>query len=222
MDRIQKFFAAGIAAVALTAAAADAAPITDGTLDIADGYGAPVKVYTDNWIDGASAAGGTNQVSTYFSYDATKVYGAIHLDSGTAAFGGANVYFYSGSANTNLDTNLPGTYGDGNDVIAEGANGWGFSLSAAPWKTPSVAYSPSTVNYVFNGTDTVEFSIDRSLLGNYDSYRYGGQLFAYEFHTGGDRVDGAIVAVPEPTGVALIGLGAGALLLRRRSRARVA
>lgn len=202
-----------VATAAVTAQAATAT--VDGVLNVSDGYGAPVKVYNDNWIDGVSAAGGTNVVSTYFTFDANYVYGAVTLDSGAAAFPGANIYFYSGSANTNTITNTPGTYGNGDDVIAEGANGWGFTLNASPWTTGPTPYNPATVNYVYNGSNTVEFSINRALLGSYDSFRYGGQLFAYEFHTGGDRIDGAIVAVPEPTTLAAIA-GASMLGLRRR------
>jgi hypothetical protein len=46
-------------------------------------------------------------------------------------------------------------------------------------------------------------------------------LFAYEFHTGGDVVEGAIAAVPEPSSLGLVGL-AGLALLARRSRRRIA
>lgn len=215
MHNALKLFAAAL--VAATAAVSNAAPVIDGTLNVADGYGAPVKVYAANHLDG-SQTGETNVVSTYFAFDASKVYGAIHLDSGNKAFEGANVYFYSSGLNTNNQTGLPGVYGDGNDVLAEGANGWGFALPVPPYKLGNNSYSPSTVNYVYNGSDTVEFSIDRGILGDYDSFRYGGQLFAYEFHTGGDVVDGAIVAVPEPTTLAALG-AASFLGLGRRRRA---
>jgi hypothetical protein len=205
--------------VLATAAAASAAPVIDGTLDAADGYGAPVKTYADNYINGSDASGGTNVVSTYFAFDDSKVYGAVKLDSGAAAFPGANIYVYSSSPNTNKVTGQPGVYGSGDDFILEGANGWREALGAAPWGNASQPYNASTIQYLFNGSDTVEFSIARSMLGDYDSFRYGGQLFAYEFHTGGDRVDGAIVAVPEPATLAAIAGGALLLLGRRRRRA---
>ena len=209
---------ASIVALASVASLASAAPVIDGTLTGADGYGVPVKVYagTDNYVNGNDASGGTNVVSQYFTFDDNYVYGAIHLDSGPSS-GFANVYFYSGSANTNTATGMPGSYGDGNDIIAEGTNGWGFA-TAAGGITPEVPYNAATVNYVTNGIDTAEFSIARSLLGTYSSFRYGGQLFAYEFHTGGDRVDGPIVFVPEPTTLAAIAGGAILLLGRRRRR----
>lgn len=170
----------------------------DGVID--SGYGAPVKVYTDQYVNGTDASGGVNTVSTYFTYDDNFVYAAAHLDSGTAAFAGANFYIYSGSANNLYGTGTPGTYGDGNDILAEGQSTWGYGQPTPPYKVGSFAYDPATVNYVYNAaTQTAEISIARSLLGNYDSFRFGGQLFAYEFHTGGDRVDGAIVSVGDAT-----------------------
>jgi hypothetical protein len=189
----------------------------DGTITAGDGYGAPVKTYVDQYVNGNDATSGLNTVSSYFTFDASKVYGAIHFDSGAGSpFPGSNVYFYSSTANTNNVTGLPGTYGDGNDIIAEGANGWGYADPSGITGGIHFPYSPATVDYTFNGTDTVEFSIARSLLGDYNSFRYGGQLFAYEFHTGsGDRQPGALVAVPEPTTLAAIG-GAASLLRRRR------
>jgi MYXO-CTERM domain-containing protein len=184
------------ATLAAAAASAQAVPTINGSIDVADGYGAPVKTYVDQYVNGSDASSGLNTVSTYFTFDATKVYGAIHFDSGAASpFPGSNVYMYSSTANTSLSTGLPGTYGDLNDIIAEGANGWGYASPSGIIGGIHYSYSPATVDYISNGTDTVEFSIARSLLGDYDSFRYGGQLFAYEFHTGsGDRQPGALLA----------------------------
>jgi hypothetical protein len=214
-------FAAASLTTVLMAAVAQAAPVLDGSLDAADGYGAAVKTYTDNYVNGSDATGGTNVVSTYFTFDSSYVYGAVKLESGPAAFLGANIYVYSSTQSTNQDSNTPGVYGDGNDVILAGSSGYQFTVNGPPWATAITSYSPGTATYVFNGTDTIEFSINRSLLGNYDQFRFGGQLFAYEFHTGGDRVDGPLVSVvPEPTAVAVASLAAAGLLLRRRRATR--
>src|SRR5262249_54211452 len=98
-------------------------------------------------------------------------------------------------------------------------NGWGYATPSGIAGGIHYAYSPATVNYIYNGSDTVEFSIARSILGDYDSFRFGGQLFGYEFHTGGDRVPGAVVAVPETASLGLLARGAAGLFVARRRRA---
>lgn len=209
----------GAAVVAALASAASAGSIVvDGTISGTDAsaLGAAVKTY--------SQTGPTSTVSSYFTYDNAFVYGAIHLDSGTSAFPGSNVYVYSSTANHLYGSGTAGSYGDGNDVLIEGANGWGYGDSAGLIGGIHYTYAAGTVNYAFNGTDTVEFSIARSLLGNYDSFRFGGQLFNYEFHLGGtDAGAGALVSVAAasvPTPAALVSAPAllGLVALRRKRR----
>src|SRR6185437_9446054 len=129
----------------------------------------------------------------------------------------ANIYVYSSGPSTDLGTSTPGTYGDGNDVLIEGTNQWGYGQPTGFIAGSQTSLNSSTnagvtsgssggVSVAYNAaTLTEEFSISKALLGNYDVLRFGGQLFAYEFDTGSaDRVPGALVpesatATPEPT-----------------------
>lgn len=133
----------------------------------------------------------------------------------------------------NIDPTLVGGHVSFNPVtLATGLTGW-HTLSVS--STFVNGSDNDQVNYYLDGnlvgsTGTWEeyYRLDTEQAGN------GNQLFASDrllFRTGGAAVAGAAgfhfdnvslaTAVPEPTGIALLGLGAGALLLqRRRPRAR--
>jgi hypothetical protein len=214
-----------VVALGLAGRPASAAPVLDGVLSPGE-WGSPIWS-VQPYVNGTDATGGVQDVKLYWQFDATKVYGAVVGDpTQPSAFTPANIYLYSSTANTNLNTNTPGTYGDNDDVLIEGNQQWGFGHPSAPFLTNAQTlvlsgnvYSAAGVSLSYNAsTLTEEFSIDRSILGNYDSFRFGGQLYAYEFNTGsGDRQPGAIAAVPEPSGLGLLGV-VGLGLLRRRRR----
>lgn len=186
------------------------------------------------YVNGSDASGGTQNVAMYWTTDANYVYGAVVGDTSLPSEPFANIYVYSASASTNLITNQPGTYGDGDDVLIEGINDWGWGHPDSPYLTNEQFFgSPTTsgsfqivseggVSVAFDATDKIEqFQISKSLLGEYDQFRYGGQLFAYEFVEGGTRINAPLVPsgdVPEPSSLALVGGGllSAFLALRRR------
>ena len=207
----------GLLSAGVVGAATVTTPYGVATLD---------ATYTDV---GAGAGSVTNVVDTYWGFNSTNVYGEIQLVSGSPVFSGANVYVYSAEESTYIGSTPsvgglvagdPGVYGDGNDVIINGTNGnWGFSLSSSPWEGATQSFSSSTVQYSYSdtsGTPTVQFSINRSLLGDYNGFVYGGQLFDYTFHTPGVFAS----VTPIPASGLLAGVGAltliGGLALRRR------
>jgi hypothetical protein len=188
------------------------------------------------WVNGSSALGGTQNVQLYWATDATNVYGAVvgDLSQNYAPF--ANIYVYSSGPSTDLGTSTPGTYGDGDDVLIEGTNQWGYANPSGfiPGTQTSLGSTTNAgvtsgssggVSVAYNAaTLTEEFSISKALLGNYDVLRFGGQLFAYEFDTGStDRVPGALVpesltATPEPTTWMMMAGSLFALLLIGKPR----
>jgi hypothetical protein len=223
-----------MACLLMTAAVATADVTVDGKFTAGE-WGAPVK-HVSPYLNGVS--GVQQSVDLYWWTDANRVYGAIVGDPTLpSAFPTANVYVYSSGLSTRPD-HTTGTYGDGDDVIIESGSVWHFSLNGPPWAGPSHPLTLATTGSITVGTDpsvtlaydtanlVTEFSIDRSLLGTYDQFRYGGQLYAYEFNTGGDREEGPMVPssvapVPEPATVVLFGtLLAGAFGLTRARRKR--
>jgi hypothetical protein len=216
---VRTFF---LLAAALFSSVMAAAPIVDGVVQPGE-YGPAVGHYTP-LVTGVLR----QDVYTYFYADTQYFYGAIVADTSKPInFNGANIYLYSSGANG-------GVYGDGDDVIVEGLTSWKFSLNVWPWGTspqPLGTVTPlgPNIEYVSDGDVSVarnlssyvtEFKMDRALLGNYSTLRYGGQFYSYEFHRGSDNAQpGAIVsteAVPEPASTSLIAIGLGALLIGRR------
>ena len=202
-----------------------AGPILDGAVSAGE-YSFVTTLHP--YVDGTDASGGVQNVSLYWTTDANYVYGAVVGDLSQPFQNFANIYVYSSGASTAVGTGTPGTYGDGNDVIIETTTDWGFANPSGIIPATRQIFTPSTVGSVTtaslggvsvaynSATLTDEFQISKSLLGNYDVLRFGGQLFAYEFNTGsGDRVPGALVAesaaaTPEPSTWFLI---AGSFLL---------
>jgi hypothetical protein len=188
------------------------------------------------WVNGSNASGGTQNVKLYWSTDATNVYGAVVGDLSQSAEPFANIYVYSSDTSTDLDTNAPGVYGDGNDILIEGTNQWGYGQPTGFIPGTETSLGSSTAGGVTTGSSggvsvaynatalTEEFSISKTLLGNNNVLRFGGQLFAYEFDRGsGDRVPGALVpeslgATPEPTTWMMMAGSLFALLLIGKSR----
>jgi hypothetical protein len=217
-----------LVAIGLSTVSASATPTIDGVISPGE-WGAPVGELAP-WVNGNDATSGTQDVKLYWSVDATNVYGAVVGNTSDPSEPFANVYLYSSTASTNLTTNTPGTYGDGDDILMESANDWGFGgpsgFIAPPTNFTEVGatdvYTSGGITVAFNpSTLTEEFSIPRSLVGNYDQLRFGGQLWTYEFDTGStDRVPGVLVALPEPSSLALVAFGGVALLKRRRRASR--
>jgi hypothetical protein len=188
------------------------------------------------WVNGTNAIGGTQNVKLYWSTDANNVYGAVVGDLSQNSEPFANIYVYSSGPSTDLGTNTSGVYGDGNDILIEGTNQWGYAQPTGFIPGTQTSLNSSTAGGVTSGasggvavaysasTLTEEFSISKSLLGNYDVLRFGGQLFSYEFDTGSDdRVPGALVpeslvASPEPTTWMMMTGALFALALIGRSR----
>jgi hypothetical protein len=190
-----------------------AGPITDGVVNPGEyNYITTLSPY----VNGTDGSGGVQNVSLYWATDSSYVYGAVvgDLSQPSAEPPFANVYVYSSGASTNLNTSAPGVYGDGDDILIESANDWGFGGPSGFNPGTEQLFTQSTSGGVTTGasdgitvafdaaTLTEEFAIPKALLGNYDVLRFGGQLFAYEFDTGSsDRVPGALVAetFPAPT-----------------------
>lgn len=188
------------------------------------------------WVNGSNPSGGTQNVKLYWQTDANNVYGAVVGDLTQNFEPFANIYIYSSGASTDLGTHAAGVYGDGNDILIEGTNQWGYGQPTGFIPGTQVSLGSSTSGAVTSGSSggvsvaydaatlTEEFSISKSLLGNYDVLRFGGQLFAYEFNTGStDRVPGALVpesvaATPEPATWMMMTTALFALLLIGRSR----
>ncbi len=214
----------------MTAAAASAGTVVvDGTFSPGE-WGAPVAHLTP-YVDGVGLP--QQSVDLYWWTDAQRVYGAVVGDPALPyAFPTANVYVYSSGASLRPD-GTAGTYGDGDDVIIESGDKWHFSLNGPIlWAGPDHLLPMVISGTVHSGSDglvslafdtstlVTEFSIDRSLLGDYDQYRFGGQLYAYEFNTGSsDRQPGAMVdSTPEPSAMVLMGIGVGLIAAVRRYR----
>jgi hypothetical protein len=214
----------------MTATAALAGPVSiDGVFTPGE-WGDPVAHLTP-YVDGLGLP--RQSVDLYWWTDAQRVYGAVVGDPSLPyAFTAPNVYVYSSGTSMRPDGTF-GTYGDGDDVIIESGNKWHFSLNGPIfWAGPDHLLPMIVTGTIHSGSDglvslaydtstlVTEFSIDRSLLGDYDKYRFGGQLYAYEFNTGsGDRQAGAMVdSTPEPATMFLIGGGLIAAALVRRVR----
>lgn len=218
-----KFFSL-ILVLCATAGFASADPILDGMVtagEYAYQYG-PFMPYI-NGTDGA-----TQNIMLYYTPGGQYAYGAVVADpSKPTAFPGANIYLYSSTPSIDSHGN-PGVYGDGNDVLIEGANDFGFASPNPPYILNPQSLNPMTNGNLITGssangiqvvintsTDVEEFRIPVSLLadpfgGQYNQYRLGGQFFAYEFMTGsGDRIPGPLVpgvaAAPEPASIGLFG-----------------
>ena len=223
-----------MACLLMTAAVATADVMVDGKFSPGE-WGAPVK-HVSPYL--GTIPGPQQSVDLYWWTDAARVYGAVVGDPTLPyAFAPANIYVYSSGLSTRPD-HTTGTYGDGDDIIIESGSIWHTSLNGPPWAGTPHNLPMTTTGTIHTGTDglvtfaydtaalVTEFSIDRSLLGNYDQFRYGGQLYAYEFNTGGDRQEGPMVAssvaaVPEPSTLVLFGtLLAGAFGLTRARRKR--
>uniref|UniRef100_Q01PF6 Ice-binding protein C-terminal domain-containing protein n=1 Tax=Solibacter usitatus (strain Ellin6076) TaxID=234267 RepID=Q01PF6_SOLUE len=214
----------------LTAAAASAGTVAiDGVFNPAE-WGAPVAHLTP-YVDGIGLP--QQSVDLYWWTDAQRVYGAVVGDAALPyAFPTANVYVYSSGTSLRPD-GTAGTYGDGDDVIIESGDKWHFSLNGPiVWAGPDHLLPMAIAGTIHSGSDglvslafdtstlVTEFSIDRSLLGDYDKYRFGGQLYAYEFNTGsGDRQPGVLAdSTPEPSAMVLMGIGVGLIAMARRYR----
>jgi hypothetical protein len=271
MDRIQKFFAAGIAALALTAAAADAATSlsyfdsdtrnnsasapdafsnvaggdTDGSLKYSTGPGAPapnnkvaVTFYKPDGSGVGTPAGAV--LGTLGDLNELKFDYFVSSASGMSALPAVRLKLSPNGtpSTTYVDLVWEPVYNGGgsndvwhDDVDAFAGTQWwqrsnGANHDGAPDFQPLSAfvagYTPT-----FNGAGVtlnantpiygLEISLGSGLPDNATAYIDDIQIgFA-----GGESYS-ANIAVPEPTGVALIGLGAGALLLRRRGRRSVA
>jgi hypothetical protein len=218
----------------LAATVAFAGPLVDGVFTIGE-WGAPV-LHVNPYLSGTS--GPQQSINLYWdNTDPQRLFGAVVGDpSLPIAFFPANIYVYS--SGTSLRPNgTPGVYGDGDDLIIGGTellvtlNGppWGMSLGALIMQAVN-----GDVNHKVGGdaggivtlgwnrnTLVTEFSIDRAFLGDYDQFRFGGQLYAYEFNRGGgDREPGAMVAATPEPGTLLSLVGGGALLAILRARRR--
>jgi hypothetical protein len=222
MNRINRTFAVAIATLGAGAAVAQAAPTSiDGSIG-AEWTGATVKSVLYNSAAPLGNFGtptNENHASSYDIYtrgDGQYVYVGLQVTGNYA--GGldfANLYF---------DTN-PGT---GSDI--------GFQVTSQNAFIPGVdipvGYTPLSQDIHFStAPGVIEFAVPNTYFTT-DPMSMGfplatssvqlrlSQAFGYSVAGGAsygtDRL--GIVAVPEPTGVALLGLGAGALLLRRRSR----
>jgi hypothetical protein len=136
-----------------------------------------------------------------------------------------NLYLFSSNVNGQQPLNTPGLYGDLDDVIIESNTQWGFGNNAGiipGTATPLVAQGGNVWADVTNGvfvgfaggsSNFYEAAIDRDLVDfdDYQTLRVGGQSWAYGFTYGTFNT-----AVPEPTSLAVIGVGAAAMLMRRR------
>jgi hypothetical protein len=213
------------------AGVASAGPVMDGILT-PDEYGAgPIKHFSP-FVNGANPTGGVQSVDVYWWIDAWNVYGAVVGDPSSPHLPQANIYVYSTNSSRDLAGN-PGAYGDGDDVIIEGLNRWSLSLNDAPWATTPQTFAVTPLGggrqlgeaggivVAFNPATLVqEFLIPRSIVGDYSVYRYGGQLYAYEFNTGtASREPGALApGIPEPGTWLLLMSGVVAVMVSRRLR----
>jgi hypothetical protein len=103
-------------------------------------------------------------------------------------------------------------------------NGTGGSISAGPTYSYNGSWSSASPSFVIANSQNYTFGhLAGSGFTNSAYAEYDINFIVRDASTNDIVVQSSIVAaVPEPTGIALLGLGAGALLLRRRSRARVA
>jgi hypothetical protein len=260
MDRIQKLFAAGIAAalaVSAVAADADAAVVspTKANGDFISGSGVPANNFTvatgggvevalkargysalggqplaydgiNNYDDNPGYAAGRDPGTTpgntrawwSFDYQFTPAAGSlptdyvIRLEQDVNPTVAAATYFVS----QGLPTGTPG----GGALGQFDSDGFKVNPGPGSWSNDSIPFVHSqSWNYEFNFYPA---SYNPNTPGEYQinltAYLATDTGFTSPLASSSILVN----VVPEPTGVALLGLGAGALLLRRRGRARVA
>jgi hypothetical protein len=258
MDSIQKFFAAGIAALGLTAAAADAAPTgwTPYTIrsspTINDNYGGDPNA-TQFIVNGSGtkAGLGTNNLNGYTIGQIGQL--QINRDDNYARFltsEGAyyapymNIWVKDAQGQVAVLANEPSNaeWTGTSEWNTTGANlatktvkvfeneaGFdlpsGITLGAGGLTNGTFAdfagyeiISPSNAYLVANEPNGSGAPRDLSTFNAYGfNWIFGDTGANYVSDTTGFIVSSPVAtAVPEPTGIALIGLGAGALLLRRR------
>jgi hypothetical protein len=102
-------------------------------------------------------------------------------------------------------------------------NGTGGSISAGPTYSYNGAWSSATIPFVIANSQNYNFGhLAGSGFTNTAYAEYDINFIVRDAVTDNIVVQSSIVAaVPEPAGIALLGLGAGALLLRRRRRQTV-
>jgi hypothetical protein len=270
MDRIQKFFAAGIAAaLAVTVVAADADAAFTSYVIRNDSGGNPPTIQANNtYVPGATefiigaasqkAGWGSNDINGATIGDITSVAITRHDDttrftggSGPAVAPYFNIWITNGTqyavvANEPSNPSFQPLFVSNDDgsksydlsyadianepaKIYETANGgtnntW---VHAALGKTGQALTFADVANFVIaapnaayiTGPNSVGGGAPRELGTNVAygfNWVFGDTLSNYVSGAEGYVVSSPIAAVPEPTGIALIGLGAGALLLRRR------
>jgi hypothetical protein len=213
-------------------------PTIDGMFNKSDKWGSPVETLN------LSNPGGDLNINAYWATDSSNVYGAFVADTSSAGWASkpgdfANIYVYSGSG-------VGGTVGDGNDVVIQtnedwinadsnltnsypGTSRYFFSTTPDTGTTSTYTTNGVTVGWVGGDTNVIEFSIAKSILDKYPSYKLGVQGWSYDIDPSkwAYQPSSAVASTPLPRSVASGGallalIGFGQWLRGRNSKKIVA